>query len=390
MKKFTAIILLAAMTFTLFGCGYSVPQPMPYPDYTFESTPDTDQLRATAVRAMQDILSIQWHTGKEIKYKNNGANHKKIFVHEPKKTYGGLLYATASTGIFQFFEYYNTETGCLEYEGTADELKLELGCTCADSVLWGWTTVCNSIKGGYYPTLMVPANGYIPVGDYTIPDYIQSYHQMPSYAIIEMNGEERILDAYTKMLPADVVISYTDDHAMMITKAPTVVYGSGDSIDTDASYVIVQDQRAGGDERVIDGETVAYNGRLGAKVTFTELLKANYIPLTAAEFIGTKAYEKANVSVNNPDCSSMEQLAEITVTSNYHLAIINIISQDAKGKQTILHRELFKASSLQGVPKEFSLSKLDIAGLSPAAGSTVKVEVVVASGERFYPIEFTA
>ena len=390
MKKLTAIVLLIAITFTLFGCGYKVPQPMSYPDYTFDSAPSTDQLRETAVRAMQDILTIQWQTGKEIKYKNNGANHKKIFVHEPGKTYGGLLYATASTGIFQFFEYYNEENGCLEYEGTADELKLELGCTCADSVLWGWTTVCNSISGGYYPTLMVPANGYIPVGDYKIPDYIQSYHQVPSYAIIEMNGEDLILDAYTKMLPADVVISYTDDHAMMITKAPTVVYKSDGSIDTEESYVILQDQRAGGDERVIDGETVAYNGRVDAKATFAELLKADYIPLTAAEFIGTKEYEKAQVSVSNPDCSSMEQLAETAVTSNYHLALINIISENAKGKQTILHRELFKASSLQGVPKEFSLSKLDIKALSPEAGSTVKVEVVVASGERFYPIEFKA
>lgn len=389
LKKFIAIILLAAMTFTLFGCGYSVPQPMPYPDYTFESTPDTDQLRATAVQAVHDFLTIQWHTEKEIKYKNNGADHKKIFEYTPGNAYGGLFYATANTGIFQFFEFYDSTTGSLRYNGTADELKLDLGSTCASSLLWGWLTVCNSITGGFHPVLMVPKNGYLPVGNYTIPDSINSYHEMPTYEITKMNSKDAILDAYTKTLPADILISTPDDHAMLVCQAPTVVYTDDNTIDMEASYLLIHDQWTGGTEEIIDNVKVAYNGRLSKKFTFAELYDKDYIPLTAAEFTGAKHYDKAQVAVSNATCNNINELSEQIVTSNYPLAVVNLINIDKSGEQTVLCRQLFRGFAPEGVPKEFSLSKLDLKELSPEAGSTIKLEVVVSTGERFYPIEFT-
>ena len=119
MKKFICILLCLFLVISLAGCQYKVPDPMEYPDYTFDEPPTTDELRAMAVQAMHDILSIQWCTETEIRYRKNGPVNKKEFVHSPENTYAGLLYSTASTGIFQFFEYYNTKTGCLEYPGTS-------------------------------------------------------------------------------------------------------------------------------------------------------------------------------------------------------------------------------------------------------------------------------
>ena len=194
MKKLISILLCCMIAFSVTGCGYRVPKPMQYPDYTFDSEPSTMELRMMAVQAMKDILCIQWCTEKEIQYRKNGPVNNKTFLHEPGKTYAGLLYSTANAGIFQFFEYYDSETGCLEYPGTADELKLELGSSCADALLWGWSAVCNSIKGGFYPVLMVPSNGYLIVGDYTYRENIQSYNEMPSYAIIDNNPKEVIMD----------------------------------------------------------------------------------------------------------------------------------------------------------------------------------------------------
>ena len=151
MKKLVCLILCFLLICSMTGCRYKVPDPMEYPDYTFSSDPTPEQLRQMAITAMRDMLSIQWCTEQEIRYRKNGPVNKKEFVHAPENTYGGLLYSTASTGIFQFFEYYNQKTGCLEYPGTSDELKLELGNSCADALLWAWSTVCNSIKGGFYP-----------------------------------------------------------------------------------------------------------------------------------------------------------------------------------------------------------------------------------------------
>lgn len=394
MKRFLSLLLCLLVVFSLTGCKYKVPDPMEYPDYTFSDEPSTDEIRAMAVQAMRDILSIQWCTEQEIRYRKNGPVSKKEFVHSPENTYAGLLYSSASTGIFQFFEYYNTKTGCLEYPGTADELKLELGNSCADALLWAWSTVCNSIQGGFYPVLMVPKNGYRIVGDYTYRQNIQSYNEMPSYAIIENNGTEIILDAYTKMLPADALVSTSDNHAMMVIEAPVVVNTPSGAIDPENSYVMIQDQRAGGSTfyvQEVDGNTLNFSGRTTAKITFAKLLEDDYIPVTTAEFIGEKPYEKATVTVSQTDCSGIDDLSAVTVETNYPLAVINILSVDSRGNSTVLLRQMFGGADMYGVPRSFNLSKMEgLSILSPAAGTTIRLEVVVATGERFTPISFTA
>ena len=391
MKKFLAFLLCLVCIFTLMGCQYKVPDPMEYPDYTFSSDPTPDELRQMAVKAMRDVLSIQWCTETEIRYRKNGPVSKKEFVHSPENTYAGLLYSTASTGLFQFYEYYNPKTGCLEYPGTADELKLELGNSCADALLWSWSTVCNSIKGGFYPVLMVPSNGYVIIGDYTYRQTIQSYNEMPSYAIIENNGVDVILDAYTKMLPADALLSNSDNHAMMVIEAPVVVYKADGSIDQENSYVMIQDQRAGGStfyEEVVNGHTLNFSGRTSAKITFAKLIEDDYIPVTTAEFLGTKPYEKANVSVNQ-DCSTLADLKNVTVEANYPFAVINILSVDGKGNTTVLKRKTFGANDMYGPPRTFKLAEFkDLDSISPASNCTIQLEVVLSTGERFTPITF--
>ncbi len=394
MKKIFCLFVCLVITLSAVGCssGYSVPEPMQYPDYTFDSQPDSMEMRMMAVQAMRDILCIQWHTEKEISYRKNGSLSHKQFLYEPNKTFAGLLYSTASTGIFQFLEYYNTESGALEYPGTADELKLEIGNSCADSLLWGWSAVCNSITGGFYPATMVPANGYKIVGSYTFRQNIQTYTELPTNAIIDINPKEVMLDAYTKMLPADALISSTDNHALMVIEAPVVTYLADGTIDGTNSYVMIQDQKAGGSKSlkdVVNGIPIQYSGRLSAKYTFDTLLERNYIPVTAAEFTGEKAYEQSKVTVSDPQCSSISALKDITVEANYPLAVINILSINNSGKQTVLKKAMFGGASMYGVPRSYALSEIDgIENLSPAAGCTVKVEVVVSTGERFYPIEF--
>lgn len=394
MKRFLTLVLSAILVITASGCSYHVPAPMAYPDYTFTQEPDTTQLRETAIRAMKDILSIQWCTEKEITYRKTGPVSQKQFLHEPRKTYAGLLYSNANAGIFQFFEFYNQQTGCLEYEGTSDELKKELGSSCADALLWAWSTVCNSITGGFYPVLMVPNNGYQIVGDYTYNFSVPTYNEMPSYAIIENNPKETIMASYAQVLPADALVSTSDNHAMMAIEAASVTYLADGSIDSANSYVMIQDQRAGGStfyEQKENGHTLYYSGRTSAKYTFDELYEEDYIPVTTAEFLGTKQYEKAAVTIQGETPDTVDELPDAIIESNYPLAVVNLITTDPEGQEQITDRNIFGGYAMTGVPRSFALQELkkveELKDLP--AGTTVKVEVVVSTGERFIPIEFT-
>ena len=180
---------------------------------------------------------------------------------------------------------------------------------------------------------------------------------------------------------------------MMVIEAPVVTYTKSGAINSKKSYLMIQDQRAGGTssfKEEVGGETIAYNGRLSAKYTFEELYEEDYIPVTAAEFIGEKSYDSATVTVDKTDCKSISELAEVIVNANYPLAVINVICQDAEGAESVLSRTMFGGSSMNGVPRSYKLSnKKEIANLTAENGCTIKLEVVLSTGERFYPIEFT-
>ena len=403
MKKSFLLTLLLIFTIILCGCNNGsadntepqepvVVSPFAYPDYTFDGTPTTDELRATAVRAMCDILSIQWSPAETISYFNT-AGRDKQFDYKPGNIYGGVLYSGAGSGLFQYLEYYNPQTGLLSYPGTGDELRKNIGSGCADSLLWSWGTVANSFSSGYYPSVMVQKNGYLPVGDYTYNKDITSYYLISTKDIIANNGEAVMLDAYSKMLPADALISSSADHSMMVVLPPTVKYDGEGVIDTEASYVIIQDQRGGRTsttfyEEKESGQTIYYNSQRAMKMTFATLLEKNYIPVTLAEFTGAKAYEKAEVTTQGKACKELKDLQNVMVASNYPIALINIIAVDKSGNETEVKKILFHGANGEGPAKSYNLSQIEeLHTLETKNYKSLKVEVVVSTGERFIPIE---
>ncbi len=397
MKKTLTILLTAMLLISMTACSFQVPDPMQYPDYTISNETDTMELRMTAVQAMHDLLSIQWCTETEIVYRKTGPVSNKQFVHKPNNIYAGLLYTNASTGLFQFLEFYDHETGCLRHGGTSDDLKKDIGSSCADSLLWAWSTVSNSFTGGYYPVLMVAANGYYPVGDYVYNTSIGSYNEMPSYSIIDQNDKAVIMEAYAQILPADALVTTSDNHAMMAIEEAVVSYLPDGSIDSANSYVMIQDQRAGGEtfyKSEVDGHTLNYSGRTSAKYTFDALYEEDFLPVTTAEFLGLKEYEKAEVSLEIGQCNSAQDLSKEVIHSNYPLAVCNLIAVDQEGNETVIDRVLFNAAASQGVPRSYDLRNMDgIQNLTSSefytSGTTIKLEVVVSTGERFIPISFT-
>lgn len=390
MKKLSALILTILILLSCTACGSHASVPEGYPDYTFDNTPDTDAMRQTAVRAVRDLLSIQWTPAETISYFNT-AGRDKQFDYKPGNIYGGLLYTGASTGLFQFLEYYDMETGVLSYPGSGDELRKTLGSGCADSLLWGWATVSNSFNCGYYPSMMVYKNGFLPVGDYTYDQNLQSFYMLPTQSIIANNGEKIIYDSYTKVLPADALISSSVDHAMMAIENPVVVYLSDGSIDTENSYIMIQDQRGGTGkgflEEEVDGHTVYFNSARSLKMTFAELYKKNYIPVTVAEFTGQKPYDKAEVTISS-QCKSAADLKNAAIQANYPIAVINIDGVDAEGNNVSIEKVIINSASTNGPARNYDLSNTDSANRDLSGYKKITVEVVVSTGERFEVADF--
>lgn len=391
-------VILPNPTPTYDPTGYRVDGVMAYPDYTFSAPPTTDELRQTAVRAMRDILSVRWSCIDGIFYYKTGPVSEKFFQHQPDTTYAGVLYSNASTGIFQFMEYYDQKSGRLLFPGDGDDIKHVLGSSCADCLIWGWTAVCNSVTGPYYPNTMVYANGYYPVGDYTYDLAITNFNQQPTYKIVEDNGKDVILDAYTRVQPADAFVSTPDNHGMMVIEPPHVVYHADGTINTAESYVRIQDQRGGRGggfyEQEEDGQILLYSGRTEATFTFDKLLEKSYIPVTTAEFAGIKPYEAPSVSASDPAPGSFRALLDTTVSANYPLAVVNAWLVDMEGNRLLIDRKCFGGAGDNGVAREFILG--DLKKLSGFESDpyylptlTVQIEVVTSTGVRFIPVIFS-
>lgn len=374
--------------------GYIVNNPMEYPDYTFDSLPSAQTMRLAVVKATRDLLSIQWSTAKDIGYNKSGPINNKFFQHKRDTTYAGTPYSNGSTGIFQFFEYYDQETGRFWYPGTAAELGRYLGNSCADAVIWGYNTVCTSLSGTYYPATMVQKNGYYPVGFWSYDTSIKSFNKLPTYTIIENHSVKSIMDSYAMILPGDSLVSTSDNHAMMAIEAAHLVENEDGSLNIAESYVMIQDQRgghgAGFYEQTENGVLIQYSGRTSAKFTFEELYKKHYLPVAPAELLGQKEYEKAYVTATKERCRSLEDLRNVTVTSNYPFAVLNVIIKDSYGNNKNVEKMLFSGAK-ETPPKEFKLSELEsLKNYNelgyPKGGCTVDIEVVVSTGERFIPV----
>ena len=377
---------------TLTAENFTVPAPMATPVYTFEGEPTTDELRQTAVQAMNDLLSIQWCTEIEIAYYKTGPVSKKRFEHMPMNIYAGTIYSNASTGLFQFMEFYDQETGKFSYPGPVYLIKEAVGNSCADSLLWGYSTFCNSIQGGFFPATMVYSNGYLPVGNYTYDRSIKTYVQYPSNEIIKANGDDKILECYTLVQPADALVSTTANHAMMAIAPAHVEYNDDGTLSTSRSYITIQDQRGGSGDGFYDqyenGNVIHYSGRTTYDFTFAELLEKHYIPVTTAEFTGDKAYDKATCTLDNTNFTNLSEFLETTVSSNYPLAIVRATIITKNGTETVLVRELFSGKEETGVPRSYAFSEMNELNIYKTAGhgfegSTIRIEAVVSTGEEF-------
>lgn len=420
MKRIVAFCLLLALAVGLMGCGqektataeqegnqlylsdYTVKNPMQIPDYTFDHEPTTDEMRQMAVKAMNDMLSIEWCTPKFMMYRKIGAASGKDYTYAPGVTYAGVPYTNGDSAIWNWFDFYNTETGVLEFEGDGYELNNVLGNTCTGSIMWGWSVVCDSLDGDFTNFQMTVSHGCIPLGDIVYPEYIDTFNQYSTALIIDDNGDDVIFEAYALCLPADGLSSHPQDHGMMVIEPAHVVRDDDGKINPEESYLIIQDQRGGVGAASYtieeNGEKHYYTGRTYAKFTFQELLDQDYIPCTTAEFAGLKPYTKATVELESgKEVTDMKSLMMATLKSSYPICIVRAVAVDETGKEIqVGAKYLTKVEVDNGTARECPVSFCgDVINdsvmknkLEEGKTYTFRLDVTVSTGEIFTPVSF--
>ena len=215
------------------------------PCYALPADATVDDMRAMAVQAMKDSVSIPWQTDNPICYTKalGGAGSYDL---EPGIAFSGLPYTSSASGIFQWLEYVSRENGHIE-DAPFDRLGFELGNACAPAVSWAQCAVCPSVSLGLICRRYLPVNGYEPVGKVKIPEGVTDYVDYPTKIVQKDAGKEAVLEAYTMALPGDTLIKaglLPGQHTMMAGETPTVVRDEAGEIDLDKSFIRVVDQRS--------------------------------------------------------------------------------------------------------------------------------------------------
>ena len=369
-----------------------LPAPLKKPCYAFDHAPRVSELRATAIRAMHDMVSVQWFPKETVRYRKQGAVSNKQFEFFAEKGYMGMPYTSAGMGIFQFLAFYDEETGCLNFT-EQDKFNLTIGNSCASSVGWGLLSVCSSVKGSCISNYLTISNGFIPLGEVTYDPAIEDLKKHETKDIVAENGVDKIFAGYALVQPGDVLFFAENTpaagHTRMALSPAHVVYREDGAIDPEKSTITTQEQAAQDIEDNSSGVTLIRCGEVSKTYTFSEFLRKNYIAVTTAEFSGKKPYEACEVKYEGKS-GSLSDLAEGTLSCNYPMAILRVILTEG-GKERVLAYRLFDRKQIgSGLARSFPLSEMDFDFASreglPGGAFSVRLEVTSSTGEIFCPV----
>ena len=308
---------------------------------------------------------------------------------EPGNVYAGLPYKGSSTGnIYRLFDFMDPETGVVDVSEAGKDV-MTFGGMCSSGCYWAWARVMNSADYRWCND-SVYSRGYLLVGPYTYDTswvkFINFGTQGTDDVCVE-NGEQVMYQSYAAMKIADGLIAVWEKngHTMMCSVAPVVVYNEDGTINGEESYLCVTEQGGVWDPGVsASGIPYQYEYSLDKKFTFQKLFTSRYIPYTFADLIGTEPIEETEITFSySGETITESQLFGAKVTSNYHLSDIYVYVYDKAGNEIFKHDVRVRVPST----KEMKIYKAGAVYTwgswdNVSAGDTVKVEVLLGTGER--------
>jgi hypothetical protein len=288
---------------------------------------------------------------------------------EHGKYYGGIPYmGNAAGSIYRWIPFYNVDTGTMDWSPIIasrrenwseskhpDRIYPDVGSgifgnSCSSACFWAWSRVTNSINS-FWTSGWLPSNGFVKVGDYDLA--AGEKHGDDTTLLCIANGNQRMYEAYAKMLRADGLVQ--TGHAVMIIADPVVVRNSDGTINGDESYVLIAEQKAsfltaaptkGGVDLyspLDDGITYRIMGNYAGNIvngtvremkwTFKKLYSEGFLPFTVPELAGKDDVEKSVVSMNYTAPSiTLNTLSNKSITSNYPISDVNFRVINSKGE----------------------------------------------------------
>ena len=277
--------------------------------------------------------------------------------------YFGLPY-THYCASYEKFGHYLTEDNMIPAELSAStDWHKKIGNDCADFVFWGLMQVAAS------PTYtltdnMICENGMIPVGTWTMG--VNADGKNDTAVTCAQNGEQVMYEAYAQIKLGDVIVKGPGGHARIAAENAYIFRNSDGTINAAKSYIITNEQGT-----VSKLEADHSTCRLGAKYTFANLFKNNYVPVTIAEY--TEGEQTLQVTLSKKP-ANISELSDVTVQSNKRLNSVSLTVYE--GDRYVLDEVAYPAQ--QKHITGYSLKDLVIAAkldTLPAGSYTARVYV---------------
>lgn len=409
LRILTVSIIIATMT-VLSACGEKKPtvelaKKPTYPNYAFDHTPTTAELRETVVRAHRDELTLQWYTEEAFDYNKRGAASGKDYVFAANTRYEGLPYCSAQRTLWGMLEYLD-ENGRLKIEKLKEDSAYSdigqavnelIGNTCTGSTGWALLSCCASIKGQMIASNCVEKNGFLRVGPYTYKEGITTFRSHTTEKIVAENGKDIMYQSYALALPGDLMVVEKNEagheHSTMVIENHVEKWEDG-TLNPYASYIVIQDQHTGlftdEDENGNVIQSVGHVGKNAIKRNYEEWFNQFYIPVTTAELIGTKPYTVSTCSFKN-EVKTLEDLQGNQINSNYPQTIVRAVTE-VKGKEkTVFCLYMARDSVSDKSAYAVKTSKVysGIQGSSYKAGTKFQIQAILSTGEIYTLAEVT-
>lgn len=369
------------------------------PCYALPAGASTDEIRAAAVRAMRDALTVNWTApGAYILDKYMTDLSSRFLRFTPDRVYSGMAYTNGNTGILTWLQFYDPETGMMRTD--MPTLVYELGNACFIGAMWGWSAVLPDWWLWNAPDTFLQED-IVAVGPYRLEREKWVFlHDYSTTAICALNGEQTLYESYACVKPADL-LSYRrpeDDHTVMAVENAVVVRNPDGSVDGDRSSVLCQEQAFRYAPAESDGQTVYRFGNTSHRISFRSLWYARFIPYTHRIFTGEKPYVPAAVTIEGvkDGCvGSFEDLKTCTLHSTFKIITAEVSVTDTDGavltghKQVLMRKHHENTLSLRYPGRALpDTDFLDCSMLKDGKTYTYTLSLLVADGERFTPVTF--
>jgi len=323
-----------------------------------------ESVRKQIVDYMYEMATIEWYPTQTINFTKDISYFMKTELeYKTGVVHKGMPYCETKATLEHFKDVIK-EDG--EYVG-GTAYKTMAGNTCSTSVLAAWYSVGSSISCTWTKDMLPDCGtGTIPVGDYE-----WQASKVSTKEIVAKSGQNRIMQSYAAVQPGDALITYTPEHwhTRMACGEPVVVYNANGSINPSKSYIPFHEQVG-----VVDSNNSTW--RLDKHISFTDLYKSFYIPVTMAELQDNKHDDQTfEITSFNADWVTMQAIGRIK--SNYRIHVANLTFESVDG--TVL-------SSVSAYPnsKIFMINAFEntkFAASLPSGDYVMKLSVTTGNGE---------